>query len=796
MSRIGALFLLISAVTLPSFPASALVIAGDLPLYDASDPRTDQLGDIEIVDGLAYVITRFPYGDAPSLRILDLSDPTSPVEIGSFRAPDAPFGANDVEVVGGRAYITDYGRGGSLRIIDVSDPTAPVEIGAFQAEFDPVGVEVVGSFAYVLDYFWSEIAPNWLVFRVIDVSNPAAPIQVSELRKNVSRRWRPGDFEVVDDFAYVAGFDLEVIDVSNPAVPVVVALLPDISYSASIEVVDGYLYAAGFMWDPATGVQYGLGVLNVMDPADPFMVGRGSENVGRSSIAVVGGLAYVGGNGLTVYGVADPAAPRPRGSVYSGPSRGLAVFGGYAYLLTDQGLRVVDLSVLDTPTEVGRAEVEGPDGAMGVVNDVEALDGVAYLAVGGRHYSTTGYSGKGALKVIDVSEPAAPASLGEIDTADAALDVELEGGLVYVAAGRAGLRVFDVSTPSAPLVAGGLALPGSTAKLEVIGTTAYVVDQGITGETPRKLRVIDVSQPASPAELGAVELPDYDYPRYPRECRDPDTAVVGKLTYVVCRDLHVVDVSDPAQPTLISSARVPAYGSSIRVAGDLAYIGDTGGSLSVFDVFDPVLPVEVGSVAGGGRALRVQDGFAYSAGNDGLAVHDLIHPRRPALIGGYPADRGAWRGVAIANGLIYGATRQGLQIVDLGPEYLPPQPVEILIRTDAGTAAINLASRGVVPVTLLGAADFDVTQINRSSLRFGPGSAQPAHKAGGHLADVNGDGYADLVSHYWIADSGLTETSEQACVTGRTSTGAPFEGCGTLAATLPRCRAGGSALAD
>jgi hypothetical protein len=101
----------------------------------------------------------------------------------------------------------------------------------------------------------------------------------------------------------------------------------------------------------------------------------------------------------------------------------------------------------------------------------------------------------------------------------------------------------------------------------------------------------------------------------------------------------------------------------------------------------------------------------------------------------------------------------------------------------------------VIPVALLGAADFDVAQIDRSTLRFGSAFAPPAHKAGGHLADVNGDGYPDLVSHYWIADSGISEATEQACVTGRTFAGAPFKGCGTLVATLPRRRADASGAA-
>ncbi len=793
MPRIGALFVLISFVTLPWLPASALVIAGEQTLYH---PPEDDRGDIEIVDGLAYVTSRNVYGDAPSVRTLDLSDPASPVEIGAFAATN---GANDVEIVDGLAYIAGR-RENRLRIFDVSDPTAPVEIGSFQAELTPFDVEVSGKFAYLVDFESSDRHIVRFVLRVIDVSNPAAPIQVSELRDIGARPdCVEPDIEVSGDFVYVASCNLTVVDVSNPAVPVVVALLPDIYFTAAIEVVDGFLYAAGFAWGAVNGMLYGPGVIDVMDPANPFWVGRVFENTFGDSIAVVGGLAYVGGSGLTVFDVTDPAAPRRRGSIYATHPSDLAVYGGYAYLLTQAGLKVVDLSILDTPVEVGWTEVDAPAGVTRFApNDVEISNEIAYLAVGGQYPSASGeYLGTGALKVIDVSDPSTPVPIGEIDTADTALDVELEGGLAYVAAGRDGLRVFDVSTPSAPHAAGGLALPGSTAKLKVIGATAYVVDQGIRNEAPRALRIIDVSQPASPVELGALELPQVSH--FLTSCDDPDVAVVEDLAYVLCRDLNVVDVSDPAQLARISTTRMgSSLSGGIQITGDLAYIGlNLADSFSVFDISDPTLPIEVDSVEGGGGALRVEDGLAYSASNlgAGLAVHDLTDPRRPVLIGGYPADRGPWRGLAIANGLIYGATRQGLQIVDLGPEYRHPQAVEISIRSDAGTAAINLASRGVIPVTLLGAADFDVTQIDRSSLRFGPGSARPAHKSGGHLDDSNGDGFPDLVSHYWIADCGITETTEQACVTGRTSTGAPFKGCGTLAATLPRDHTKASALA-
>jgi len=57
------------------------------------------------------------------LSIVDMSDPTAPVEVGylEFRGY-----VNDIFVSGGLAYIAN-GRSG-LRIVDVSEPTTPVEV--------------------------------------------------------------------------------------------------------------------------------------------------------------------------------------------------------------------------------------------------------------------------------------------------------------------------------------------------------------------------------------------------------------------------------------------------------------------------------------------------------------------------------------------------------------------------------------------------------------------------------------------------------------------------------------------
>ena len=102
--------------------------------------------------------------------------------------------------------------------------------------------------------------------------------------------------------------------------------------------------------------------------------------------------------------------------------------------------------------------------------------------------------------------------------------------------------------------------------------------------------------------------------------------------------------------------------------------------------------------------------------------------------------------------------------------------LDIDIKPGNGPNSINTKNKGVIPVAILGSEDFDVSDINFASLTFGPSDASPVHDDG-HFEDVNGDGYADLVSHYATRDAGLQVGDTEACVTGETLDGIPIEGC-------------------
>ena len=121
-----------------------------------------------------------------------------------------------------------------------------------------------------------------------------------------------------------------------------------------------------------------------------------------------------------------------------------------------------------------------------------------------------------------------------------------------------------------------------------------------------------------------------------------------------------------------------------------------------------------------------------------------------------------------------------LRIVDFGPEYAPKIDVAIDIKPGSDADSINPASRGVIPVAILGSESFDVADIDLTTLVFGPDGATPAHRRGGHPKDVNGDGAMDLVSHFWVQDTGITSETDSPCVSGMTLDGAEFEGCGAI----------------
>jgi len=107
----------------------------------------------------------------------------------------------------------------------------------------------------------------------------------------------------------------------------------------------------------------------------------------------------------------------------------------------------------------------------------------------------------------------------------------------------------------------------------------------------------------------------------------------------------------------------------------------------------------------------------------------------------------------------------------------PPIPVELDIKPGSDPNSINPSLEGDVPVAIFGADAFDVSNVDVTTLAFGPGAASIDHSHGPHFEDFDGDGLTDLIAHFRIEQTGIAFGDLEACIVGETLDGARFAGC-------------------
>ncbi|HBZ70102.1 MAG TPA: hypothetical protein DEP35_10350 [Deltaproteobacteria bacterium] len=98
-------------------------------------------------------------------------------------------------------------------------------------------------------------------------------------------------------------------------------------------------------------------------------------------------------------------------------------------------------------------------------------------------------------------------------------------------------------------------------------------------------------------------------------------------------------------------------------------------------------------------------------------------------------------------------------------------PVQIEVEPFVPKDPIFLNSPIPLPVAVFGSSNVDVTQIDLSSLRFGPKFATPLST---QIVTVNGQ--TDLVAIFRVQDTGLAVGDTQACLQGEIA-GQLFRGC-------------------
>jgi hypothetical protein len=267
------------------------------------------------------------------IQVIDISDPTNLVHVGSCSTPD---GVPDIHIEGDYAYAPS---GVGLSVFDISNPISPIHVGTCNTPNSAYGLDVAGDYVFIADN------PG---FQVIDISDPVHPVLAGGCSTSGSNH----EVLVAGNYAYVSGFaaGLEVIDISNPISPIYLGSFPS-GDAIDLAIAGDYAYMATS--------DAGLQVYDISNPLSPTIVGVYDPGDRVVEVAISGDYAYLACwfAGFHVVDISNPANPVVVG-VFSTPdvAHGVDVAGDYVYLADNNyGMYAIQVfqRTLDTASDTG-----------------------------------------------------------------------------------------------------------------------------------------------------------------------------------------------------------------------------------------------------------------------------------------------------------------------------------------------------------------------------------------------------------------------------------------------------------
>jgi hypothetical protein len=465
-----------------------------------------------------------------------------------------------------------------------------------------------------------------------------------------------GPVNVVDvqgNYAYISvGLRLVVLDISDPSSPAVIGEESSDVSQAQLASAGGdprritYLTVEGNYVYMVEADGRGLRIIDVSNPRAPSEVNALPI---EGAVAVVGNYAYLSGDGgLHIVDVSDPSATKEVG-FYPQFARHIIVEGAYAYLSSGREIHILDVSNPAAPQRIGGYS------ASVTVEDLAVQGDHLYFVEHGRRDGEEIIGGY--LRILDVTDRAAPVEVGFSKTPEFPNHVAVSGNYVYVSEWD-DLRVFDMANRAAPREIAVHSQQHSS-ELVVADSSLYLVQGG-------GLDIFDVSEPTELQQMGT----------YRTLYSGPELAIGGDYACAVSDDLqpgiHIVDISDRARPRQTAFYETPTHPTwmtpELTPLGNYLYVV-LGGNTHILDVSNPASPQEVavhpeplsGIVAG--DHLFVFKGFA-------LSIYDVSAATAPLKVGTYEIPYGP-QDFAIVENRAYLLTSEALHIVDISNPAAP-----------------------------------------------------------------------------------------------------------------------------
>jgi hypothetical protein len=559
----------------------------DLTLI-AETPITssDQIDGMFYSSSSKYIYAACKYD---GLRIVDVSDVETPLEVGAYDHPNALVEIIGVYVDNQRAYLA-CGTSGVL-ILDVSDPRAP----HFLKEVELPGALMVYSYSVDIyadgDYTWVGDLLNGI--RIINVKDLENPKLTNILLPNVRDLFVSGLYL----YAAVEANGMQIIDISDPEKPKQKSIFLTSGNAEAVRVDDNWAYIA-YSFGSA-----GIRILDVTDKTNPMAdknwayTGSDVKSIGMfpgdTSLYATSDQAD-----MKKIDISDKTNMHAVGS-FDTPADSIAIdiSGDYIYSIDDkignnpekEGLRVFQI-VFPNPESV-KFQLNGFCKTPGEASDVFVMGRYVYLA-----------DGNNGLQIIDVEDKNNPKIVGNVLTDGFAQSVYVNLNYAYVANGDQGIDIIDVTDSTNPRIVSHLNTAGTANDIASKGDYAYIAN-GDNG-----LQIIDVKDKTNPKIINNLKINGAALGIY----------IENLYLYIAAgyQGIFIINIADKTNPILISSYNTPGYAKKNSASGIYLYVADGKSGVSVINISDRTHPIKDSELSfdkskgHGGNALDVFSGYS------------------------------------------------------------------------------------------------------------------------------------------------------------------------------------------
>lgn len=486
------------------------------------------------------------------------------------------------------------GTNAGLEIYDIADARNPTRLSWIQTGL--AGFDLKDTLAFVT---WYD------TFKVYSIANPASPYRVGFCQDSGA------SVTVAGNTAFLAArWGLYAIDIANPAAPHRIGSWGTFIISAEAR---GSICCVT-QYDPDSLRFF---VLNVADPANIALLGS-LRGAGGDALHLDGPLVFTAGaHGFQVLDISDTLSPRVMGScglsVYKYGVWGKAGFGRALVANEINGLAVMDDGDISHPLLDTTLLGGGP-----------ALD----LEVRGSRCCVADEGG--GMKLLDLSDPTTPNTLGELDAiggAEACYSVVAVDSFAFMGwFNTPFFRVADISEPTRPTFVGSCN-PFEYAKDMVLRDTLVYCAECY------KFQVINVARPREPQVVGTCNM-----------VAGQQWGLVLQDTFAYCGSwdgLSIVNVARPATPFVVSQTSGTRLSTDgVAVWDTFAFIPSVYETLWVYSVANPAAPYPiVGAPLGNdnwGYDAVIADTLVFAGCSHSVVVVNVKNPSNPTVIGSYP----------------------------------------------------------------------------------------------------------------------------------------------------------------